>query len=106
MDVATYATAYVSFVDMLRVDYPAAHIFLMASPMLVNGWPTAAYNSKADLENAIAMAEDHYVTAGDTKLHTVSVSKQSGGCGTHPNVAGQMTTATELATAMKAAAGW
>jgi lysophospholipase L1-like esterase len=107
MDSGTYATAYISFVDMLRADYPAAHIFLMASPMLVNGWPTAAYNSKAGLENALAMVEDHYVTAGDTKLHTVlGISKQAGGCGTHPNVAGHMVTATELATAVKAATGW
>jgi lysophospholipase L1-like esterase len=106
LDAETFATTYVSFVDTLRADYPAAHIFLMSSPMLVDGWPTASYQSKTSLLNALAMVEDHYVTAGDTKLHTVMVSRQGGGCAAHPNVAGQAATGLELATAMKATLGW
>ena len=39
MDVATFATAYIAFVDALRAAYPAAHIFAMGSPMLADGWP-------------------------------------------------------------------
>ncbi len=106
MDVATFTTAYVAFVDALRADYPAAHIFAMGSPMLADGWPTASYQSKTSHEMALAMVADHYATGGDSKVHKVSVTKVGGGCGTHPNVAGQMTTATELATAVKTALGW
>jgi hypothetical protein len=34
------------------------------------------------------------------------VSKQGGGCGTHPNVAGQAATAGELATYVKTVMMW
>jgi hypothetical protein len=106
MDVATFATSYIAFVDALRADYPNAHVFAMGSPMLADGWPTASYKSKTDHEAALTMVADHYASAGDSKVHKVTVTKVGGGCGTHPNVAGQMTTATELATAMKSALGW
>lgn len=106
MDVATFTTAYIAFVDALRADYPGAHIFAMGSPMLADGWPTSSYQSKTSHEMALAMVADHYTTGGDSKVHKVSVTKVGGGCGTHPNVAGQMTTATELATAVKTALGW
>ena len=106
MDVGAFATAYIAFVDALRADYPGAHIFAMGSPMLADGWPTASYQSKTSHEMALAMIADHYTTGGDSKVHKVSVTKVGGGCGTHPNVAGHMTTATELATAVKTALGW
>lgn len=106
MDVGTFATAYIAFLDELRDFYPDAHVFAMGSPMLADGWPTAAYHSKTDHDAALAMVADHYASAGNTKVHKVAVTKVGGGCGTHPNVAGQMTTATELATAVKAALNW
>ena len=106
MDVATFTAAYIAFVDALRADYPGAHIFAMGSPMLADGWPTSSYQSKTSHEMALAMVADHYTTGGDSKVHKVSVTKVGGGCGTHPNVGGQMTTATELATAVKTALGW
>jgi hypothetical protein len=106
MDPGTFATAYIALIDGLRGDYPNAHIFTMGSPMLVDGWPTAAYTSKTRLETALTMVGDHYVTAGDTKVHQVLVSKQNGGCASHPNVQGQATTATELAAAVRPAMGW
>jgi lysophospholipase L1-like esterase len=106
MDVGAFATAYIAFVDALRSDYPAAHVFAMGSPMLADGWPTAAYQAKTSHELALAMVADHYATGGDSRVHKVSVTKVGGGCGTHPNVAGQMTTATELATAVKTALAW
>jgi lysophospholipase L1-like esterase len=106
MDVATYVTTYLAFVMNLRVSYPAAHIFLMSSPMLVDGWPMPNYRSKSDLETALAMVEDSFIASGETKLHKVFVSKVGGGCGTHPNVAGHAMTATELVAAVKPALGW
>lgn len=106
MDPGTFATAYVGLIDGLRADYPTAHIFTMGSPMLVDGWPTAAYTSKSNLEAALGIVGDHYAAAGDTKIHEVLVSKQSGGCAAHPDVAGQAITGMELAAAVKPAMGW
>ena len=58
------------------------------------------------MKDALAMIEAHYTTAGDTKVHKLYVSKQGGGCGTHPNVAGQAATAGELATYVKSVLMW
>ena len=106
MDAGTFATAYIGLIDGLRADYPDAHVFTMGSPMLVDGWPTVAYTSKSGLEAALGMVGDHYAATGDTKIHKVLVSKQGGGCASHPNVAGQAATAMELAAAVKPAMGW
>jgi len=106
MPVAAFVSTYVPFVMNLRISYPTAHIFLMSSPMLADGWPMPNYKSKSDLETALAMVEDSLVTSGDVKVHKVLVSKVGGGCGTHPNVAGQAMTATELVAAVKPALGW
>jgi hypothetical protein len=107
LDVDRFVVYDIALIDTLRIYYPAAHIFLMSSPMLVDGWPTAAYQSKTSLLTALAMLDNHYKMTGDTKVHTVTtISKQSGGCASHPNVAGQAATGMELATAMKATLGW
>jgi len=106
MDAATFAAAYVGFIDALRADYPGADVFIMSSPMLVDGWPTAAYASKSGLDAAITMALDHYASAGVGTVHGVFVSRQGGGCAAHPNVDGQAATGAELAAAVQAALGW
>jgi hypothetical protein len=108
MDVPTFVSAYVAFVDKLRAFYPSAHIFAMGSPMLVDDWPTAGlYKSRTDLENAIAMVESHYAAAGDLKVHKVSIAKVAGsGCGTHPGVAEHKVVAATLEAAVKSALGW
>jgi lysophospholipase L1-like esterase len=106
MPVATYVANYIPFVRNLRVSYPTARVFLMSSPMLVDGWPTPSYNSKSDLETSLAMTEAQLVAGGDALVHKVLVSKVGGGCGTHPNVAGHAMTASELVAAVKPAMGW
>ena len=108
MDVTTFVTAYIAFVDKLRAFYPSAHIFAMGSPMLVDDWPTAGlYKSRTNLESAIAMVESHYAAAGDLKVHKVSIAKVPGtGCGTHPGVAESKTIAATLEAALKTALGW
>jgi hypothetical protein len=106
MDPGTFATAYIAFIDVLRAGYPGAHIFMMGSPMLIDGWPTAAYASKSGLDTAIGMVQDHYTTAGVSTVHAVAVSRQGGGCAAHPDVDGQAATGAELAAAVKTAMGW
>jgi len=107
MEVATFVAAYIQFVDALRAAYGAApHIFAISSSMLADGWPDATYRSWSDQRDALAMIEAHYAGAGDSKVHKLYVSKQGGGCGTHPNVAGQTVTAGELATYVKTVMMW
>ncbi len=107
MEVATFVAAYTQFVDALRAAYGSGpHIFAISSSMLSDGWPDTTYRSLSDQKDALAMLEAHYAAAGDTKVHKLYVSKQGGGCGTHPNVAGQAATAGELATYVKTVMMW
>jgi hypothetical protein len=108
MDVPTFVAAYVAFVDTLRGYYPNAHIFAAGSPMLVDDWPTAGlYKSRTDLETALGMVEDHYTSAGDTKVHKVLVAKVGGtGCGTHPGVAEHQAISATIQAAIKSALQW
>ncbi len=80
--------------------------FAVSSSMLTDGWPDATYRSLSDQKDALAMVESHYAAAGDAKVHKLYVSKQGGGCGTHPNVAGQTVTAGEVATSVKSVLNW
>ena len=106
MDVGAFATAYIAFVDALRADYPAATSSRWAARCSPTAGRPPPTSRRPATRLALAMVADHYTTGGDSKVHKVSVTKVGGGCGTHPNVAGQMTTATELATAVKTALGW
>jgi hypothetical protein len=105
MDPAVWAAAYIGFVNDIRATYPDAHIVCLSSSMLTDGWP-AGFTSLTDQKNALNMVEDHFLTGGDTKVHKLFVSKQSGGCGTHPNVAGHAMNAVELATFVKTILPW
>ena len=100
MEVATFVAAYIQFVDALRAAYGAApHIFAISSSMLSDGWPDATVPVAERSEGRAGHGREPTTpAAGDTKVHKLYVSKQGGGCGTHPNVAGQAATAGELAT--------
>lgn len=105
MDPAVWAAAHIAFVSEIRAAFPDAHIVCLSSSMLTDGWP-AGFTSLTDQKNALNMVEDHFVTGGDAKVHKLFVSKQSGGCGTHPNVAGHAVNAMELATFVKTILPW
>jgi lysophospholipase L1-like esterase len=105
--VADFVTAYAAFVTKLRGYYPNADIFAISSPMLGDGWPMAADTYATDLKNAVTMVEDQFAAAGDTKVHSFHVTKQSGaGCGTHPDVDQQADTALELGAYVATIMGW
>ena len=42
-----------------------AHVFVLGSPMLTNGWPNPTDTFRDDLEAALTLVEDHYVSAGN-----------------------------------------
>jgi lysophospholipase L1-like esterase len=74
----------------LRGYYPEAEIFLLSSPMLNDGWPTAEYTSDTSQRAAITTVVDE-LGASDPKVHVVlgdyDTTRYSGnGCGTHPNL--------------------
>jgi lysophospholipase L1-like esterase len=107
MEVATFVAAYIQLVDALRAAYGTGpHIFAVSSSMLADGWPDATYRSLTDQKDALAMVEAHYAAGGDSKVHKLYVSKQGGGCGTHPNVAGHAATAGELVPVVKSTLMW
>jgi lysophospholipase L1-like esterase len=85
----------------LRGYYPNAHMFLISSPMLGDGWPspvtigdagtdaagtTCAYTSRTSHIAALGTVVSDLTAGGDTKVHLVNtVPKVVGnGCGTHP----------------------
>jgi hypothetical protein len=106
MDPATFVDAYVAFVGTLRGYYPDAHVFLVSSPLLSDGWPTAAYRSASDLEESLGAVEARFSAAGDAKVHKVHVSYVfSAGCG-HPDASQQAATAQELVPFVKSTMGW
>lgn len=106
MDQATFVSAYIAFINTLRGYYPDAQFFLISSPLLSDGWPTAAYRSASDLRESLATVEDHFIAAGDPKVHKFYVSYVvSNGCG-HPDATQQLLTAQELKPFIKTTMGW
>jgi hypothetical protein len=107
MKVADFVPAYIAFVDTLRGFYPNAHIFIISSPMLGDGWPSSLYTSATDQKTSLTMVESHYATAGDAKVHKFFVGPVSGtGCGTHPNVEQQAYNGQMLADFVKTTMQW
>lgn len=90
---AAFIQAMSDFVGVLRGDYPDAEIFLLASPMLHDGWPDETFTSDTSQRAAIQKVVDDLNDGeiGGGKLHVIlpeySKTKITGrGCGTHPNV--------------------
>jgi lysophospholipase L1-like esterase len=107
MDIATFADAYVAFIETLRGYYPDAHFFAVSSPMLGNGWPKAADTFLDDQKAAITEVVQHFGDEGDDKVHEFVVTKLSGtGCGTHPSVEQHASMAAELGDYIESTMGW
>jgi lysophospholipase L1-like esterase len=107
MDIALFTTSYVQFVTKLRGYYPNAQIFAISSPMLGDGWPAATDTSLTDQKQALTAVEEHFSSAGDTKVHKFFVTKLSGvGCGTHPDTEQHAFLAKELGAYVKSVMGW
>jgi hypothetical protein len=75
--------------------------------MLTNGWPNPTDTFRDDLEAALTLVEDHYVSAGNDQVHKFFVPKVPGrGCGTHPNVEEHATTAALVEPFVRETMGW
>ncbi len=107
MVVSDYVDAYVAFVDKLLETHPNAQVFALGSPMLTNGWPNATDTFRDDLEAALTAVEQHYVSAGETRVHKFLIPKVPGaGCGTHPSVAEHAGTAALVEPFVRETLGW
>lgn len=87
---AAYIATMKEFVGTLRGYYPEARIFLVASPMLNDGWPKPTYTSDTDHRAAIStVVED--LRSSDDKLELIladyATTRIAGrGCGSHPSL--------------------
>jgi Carbohydrate esterase 2 N-terminal/GDSL-like Lipase/Acylhydrolase family len=107
MDIDAYTQAYVDFIDTLKGWYPATSFFAMGSPLLGDGYPTAADTPRTDLNTALTNVEAHYVALGDTTVHYLKITNLAGlGCTGHTNVEQQAYTAGQVKKAVQAALGW
>jgi len=107
MEVQRFAAAYIDFLTRLRADYLDAHLVCVSSPMLSDGWPKPSDTSATDLRTALGLVVDHFAARGDHKIHKFLVTRVQGqGCGSHPDVAQQAATATELRAFLAAILGW
>jgi lysophospholipase L1-like esterase len=104
--VADFVTTYIAFIDRLKGYYPDATIFLVSSPLLGDGWPTATDLFRTNQLDAHDQIVTHY--ASDT-VQAIEVTKiwPANGCGGHPDAAQQLAMTTgQIEPAVRAAMGW
>ncbi len=103
VDKTTFATAYSNFVTKIRGQYPDAHIYCAAGPMLAGDQLTKC-------KGAITSVVDQKKASGDLKIHLIEfpVQLESNGYGEdwHPSVKTHELMANQLAETIKTDLGW
>ncbi|MCL2725261.1 MAG: GDSL-type esterase/lipase family protein [Polyangiaceae bacterium] len=103
-----FETAYVSFMELVRSKYPAAHIMVTVSPMIGDGDPS--FPARTLLKNYLSDAVATRQAAGDANVSMFEFDEQTGalgyGCAYHPNVAEQQALSDKLAAALRTQLGW
>ena len=105
LDPATYTAAMVKFVLSIKTHYPKATFFLLTSPMLNDGYPSAEEAQKTTQTKALEAA---VTQLNGTAVHLVDWPSQGSdvGCDYHPTPATNAAEAKVLAAAISAALGW
>jgi lysophospholipase L1-like esterase len=98
--------AYRDLLERARRDAPAAHLFLVVSPMLTEEYPVPRAHSTA--MEWLAAFRDELVASG---AHATVVEQQFAkdepqGCAGHPSVKTHARLGAELAAVMHAELGW
>ncbi|OGS24910.1 MAG: hypothetical protein A2297_03680, partial [Elusimicrobia bacterium RIFOXYB2_FULL_48_7] len=98
-DKTTFETAYIQFVQKVRVKYPAAHIFC-----------TSFSTMKSTCTLYIEEVANLFISSGDARVHYASmeytlISPDDIGSG-HPNASGHIKMANALIPIVAAATGW
>lgn len=101
---AAFTAGLVTFVKQIEKRYPQARFFLVNSPMLSDGWPTAADAQKTNQTKAI---QDAVQTIG-RKARFVDWPSQGAevGCDYHPNAGTHAAEGKVLAEAIRGVLGW
>ncbi len=99
-DSVLFCSAYVTFLQRLRGDYPKAHFICLTSPMA---------------DSLLAASQRHYLTGIEASMHNSGDDKVSHyfflkryfhGCDTHPDVAEHKAIAAELTKYVQEVMGW
>lgn len=100
-----YTAAMVKFVKTIKSHYPKATYFLLTSPMLNDGYPSAAEAQKTTQKNALNAA---IAQLNGTRISLVDIPAQGSdvGCDYHPNAATHKADSEILVAALKAKLGW
>jgi lysophospholipase L1-like esterase len=104
VDAAAFSDGMVAFVESIRTHYPDAHFFLVTSPMLNDGYPSAEQAQKTTQTKALS---DAVARLGET-AHLIDWPSQGSevGCDYHPTAATNKVAADLLVEAIGAALGW
>lgn len=105
LDIAAYTQAFVDFVGKVQTKYKRAAFFLLSSPMLNDGYPSAEDAQHTTQVNAL---KDAISRLNGTKAYFVDWPAQGAavGCDYHPNAATHAAEGQVLAKAIGAALGW
>jgi lysophospholipase L1-like esterase len=105
LNATVFANAMTKFVQSIQQHYPNAWYFLMTSPMLSDGYPTAEDAQKTTQTNALKTV---IAQLNSTKIQLVDWPTQGSdvGCDYHPNAATHAAEGVVLAAAVKAALQW
>jgi lysophospholipase L1-like esterase len=102
-DETAFKTAYSSFVDRIRSQYPDAHIYCALGPML-------SWDSLTNARKYISSVVTDKYTSGDTKVHFIEFPAQDAANGYgedwHPSVKTHQLMADQLAAQLKTDLGW
>jgi lysophospholipase L1-like esterase len=105
LNATVFANAMINFVQSIQKHYPNAWYFLMTSPMLSDGYPTAEDAQKTTQTNALKSV---ITQLNSTKIQLVDWPTQGSdvGCDYHPNAATHAAEGVVLAAAIKTALQW
>ncbi|KAE9371849.1 carbohydrate esterase family 2 protein [Stipitochalara longipes BDJ] len=105
LNATVFTNAMVTFVQSIQKHYPNAWYFLMTSPMLSDGYPTAEDAQKTTQTSALKTV---IMQLNSTKIQLVDWPTQGSdvGCDYHPNAATHAAEGVVLAAAIKATLQW
>jgi lysophospholipase L1-like esterase len=103
---ADYTAGMVNFVKTLKSHYPDAAYFLLTSPMLNDGWPSAEEAQKTTQTNALNAAIEQLKNSTNIQLVDMPSQGSDVGCDYHPNAATHAEEAKILSAALAKELGW
>ncbi len=109
-DEKMWTTAYVTFIQRIRKNYPKAHIFCAVGSMMSDNWPKDQ-KALTTVKNYINTVIETLQKDGDKNVHFLEFATQDGnadglGSDWHPSVKTHQKMGEKLAAALKKELGW